>query len=325
METFTAALFLLTLVAATPAAANGVDFLPVSCKSMGNLNINGNPGVLWACTFKNNNNRIPVNNYVFDTVNFTPLRLVRGITSLGMAVAYVCPGGSFTFSFVNSASAGKPEFHSPTNPFVESTVITSPVDTTKFDYSCKLPTYARSGTIATATFTCSISNKLESSAITGIKFDCDAAELLDTVLLTPGCTLPVNLPPAGHLPRKATFKFTVAHQADVNMAISDYILLPNPANTNKVTSSFLSFSSTGWGGWSCPPPSKIVSASTNLTSPASLTLWRPGATATSVPSGTVTTYPNTPFGYTYGFGEEGAIVQNGPTPQGAFIYLVCTV
>jgi hypothetical protein len=76
--------------------------------------------------------------------------------------------------------------------------------------------------------------------------------------------------------------------------------------TTTVTSAVLNFSGTGWGGWSCP----------NVASH-TLYLWEPGAT-----TGTVT-YPNTPFGYTYGTGETGAIVQNGGTPQNAQIVLTC--
>jgi hypothetical protein len=46
-------------------------------------------------------------------------------------------------------------------------------------------------------------------------------------------------------------------------------------------------------------------------------LWVPGAT-----TGTVT-YPNTPFGYTYGVGETGAIVLNGAVGQSGQIVLTC--
>jgi hypothetical protein len=97
--------------------------------------------------------------------------------------------------------------------------------------------------------------------------------------------------------------------------------LPAPVT---IQSAQLNFSSTGAGGWSCPTGDTIVSASVD-TAPTmggtvlsnTLTLWKPGA---SVPG---YTYPNTPFGYTYGPGEEGAIVQNGAIGQSLYIILVC--
>ena len=36
------------------------------------------------------------------------------------------------------------------------------------------------------------------------------------------------------------------------------------------------------------------------------------------------TSPNTPWGYTYGAGEEGAIAQNDNDGDGLYIVLVCT-
>jgi predicted ribosomally synthesized peptide with SipW-like signal peptide len=99
-----------------------------------------------------------------------------------------------------------------------------------------------------------------------------------------------------------------------------------PLDITTVTSSVLNFSSTGAGGWSCPSTHpQVLSAylqdagtdgDPNV-APHTLYLWVPGAT-----TGTVT-YPNTPFGYTYGTGETGAIVLNGGTPQSAQIVLTC--
>jgi hypothetical protein len=98
--------------------------------------------------------------------------------------------------------------------------------------------------------------------------------------------------------------------------------------TQTVISSALNYSSTGWGGWSCPAGTEIVSASVATASDgtgtpsypiASLTLWEPGASVGGA------TYPNTPFGYTYTPPEEGAIVQNGGTGQTLYIVLECTL
>jgi hypothetical protein len=51
---------------------------------------------------------------------------------------------------------------------------------------------------------------------------------------------------------------------------------------------------------------------------AQLILWKDGAmTAEGV------TYPNTPFGYTYGTGEEGAIAQNINTGRDIVLALDC--
>jgi predicted ribosomally synthesized peptide with SipW-like signal peptide len=93
-----------------------------------------------------------------------------------------------------------------------------------------------------------------------------------------------------------------------------------PADIITVTSSTLNFSSTGWGGWSCPTPDHpyVVSATTDCTLPVTQYLWEPGASAGGV------NYPNTPFGYTYTPPEEGSIVQNGGTGQSCHIILQCS-
>jgi predicted ribosomally synthesized peptide with SipW-like signal peptide len=99
-----------------------------------------------------------------------------------------------------------------------------------------------------------------------------------------------------------------------------------PLEIVTVTSNVLNFSSTGAGGWSCPSTHpQVLSAylqdAGTDTDPNvldhTLYLWVPGAT-----TGTVT-YPNTPFGYTYGAGETGAIVLNGVTGQSGQIVLTC--
>jgi predicted ribosomally synthesized peptide with SipW-like signal peptide len=84
-----------------------------------------------------------------------------------------------------------------------------------------------------------------------------------------------------------------------------------------VDSNVLHYGPTGWGGWSCPIGDTIVSATVTGGTYASLTLWKPGA---SVPG---STYPATPFGYTYATGEEGAIVQNDNVGKDLYIHLVC--
>jgi len=88
----------------------------------------------------------------------------------------------------------------------------------------------------------------------------------------------------------------------------------------QVDSAPLSYSSTGWGGWSCPVSHpNVVGFSTNATEALGEShLWIPGA----MTSGAVT-YPNTPHGYTYGIGETGVIIQNGGTPQTLTITLNC--
>jgi hypothetical protein len=90
-----------------------------------------------------------------------------------------------------------------------------------------------------------------------------------------------------------------------------------------VVSAQLNFSSTGWGGWSCPTTHRIQSATLQKPGggapdyPATIYLWKPGATVGAV------SYPFTPFGYTYTPPEEGAIVQNDATPQSLQLVLTC--
>ena len=87
----------------------------------------------------------------------------------------------------------------------------------------------------------------------------------------------------------------------------------------EVTSAMMEFSSTGWAGWSCPTTHpNIVEGTTNCSQLLTHSLaWEPGASVAGV------NYPETPFGYTYGSGEEGWIVQNGGTPQSCNIILQC--
>ena len=82
-----------------------------------------------------------------------------------------------------------------------------------------------------------------------------------------------------------------------------------PTGQIEVKSSQLNYASTGWGGWSCPPDHPfIVSASVENVGSGegdlNITLWKPGATAGA------NSYPDTPFGYSYAAGEQGAIAQN---------------
>jgi len=97
-------------------------------------------------------------------------------------------------------------------------------------------------------------------------------------------------------------------------------------NTQIVRSATLNLSGTGWGGWSCPAGTQIVSATaeeatggTGNGTVAELDLWRSGASTAGV------NYPSTPWGYTYGTGEEGAIAQNdGDTGETIVLVLTCT-
>lgn len=90
--------------------------------------------------------------------------------------------------------------------------------------------------------------------------------------------------------------------------------------TTTVQSSVFNFSGTGWAGWSCPSgyPNIVSADTTNCTLALNYSLaWEAGA---SVPG---FSYPATPFGYTYGTGEEGWILQNGGTSQSCYIVLTC--
>lgn len=77
-------------------------------------------------------------------------------------------------------------------------------------------------------------------------------------------------------------------------------------NTVHVTSSALHYGPTGWAGWSCPANTTVVDGSLVVSGGdlASTFVWKTGATTGSV------TYPNTPFGFTYGTNETGYIGQN---------------
>jgi len=89
--------------------------------------------------------------------------------------------------------------------------------------------------------------------------------------------------------------------------------------THTVRSAALNYGPTGWAGWSCDHGQVVSASITDNTYPIGpVILWKPGATAGAY------TYPTTPFGYTYGAGEEGAIAQNGGTGQTVHIDLVCT-
>ena len=100
--------------------------------------------------------------------------------------------------------------------------------------------------------------------------------------------------------------------------------------TQTITSSVLNFGPTGWGGWSCPSGTTVISASI-ADEPGgdgvfhSVTLAKPGATVLDYDGVTTYTYPVFPH-WTYPGGEEGAAVQNnndGTDP--ARIVLVCSL
>lgn len=78
---------------------------------------------------------------------------------------------------------------------------------------------------------------------------------------------------------------------------------PQPVH---VTSAPLQYGPNGWAGWSCPANTTVVPGTLLVSGGdlASTYAWKTGATTGSV------TYPNTPFGYTYGASETGFIGQN---------------
>jgi hypothetical protein len=90
-----------------------------------------------------------------------------------------------------------------------------------------------------------------------------------------------------------------------------------PEDIVTAQSAVFNFSGTGWAGWSVSDPTHpyVVGVdTTNCTQPLANSLaWKPGASVGS------STYPTTPFGYTYPAGEEGWIVQNGGTAQSCYI------
>jgi len=84
------------------------------------------------------------------------------------------------------------------------------------------------------------------------------------------------------------------------------------------TSSVMNFSSTGWGGWSCPAGMHAVGGgTTGDTQPI-------GAEGIAEVGATIggSTYPTFPH-YTFSAGETGYVVQNGGTPQSMQVYVDC--
>ena len=87
-----------------------------------------------------------------------------------------------------------------------------------------------------------------------------------------------------------------------------------------VESPYMDFGPMGWGGWSCPSATPNVVSGGYLPASADVLesmAWVPGASVGSY------SYPITPFGYTYGTGETGWIVQNINTGQSLAIFLYC--
>ena len=94
----------------------------------------------------------------------------------------------------------------------------------------------------------------------------------------------------------------------VEDASGDYCVTPIT-----VVSAMLNFSSTGWGGWSCPAGTKVVGGTTDCTLPLAISkAANPGDAQYPV-------YPH----YTYTPPEEGWVVQNGGTGQSCQIYVDC--
>jgi hypothetical protein len=129
-----------------------------------------------------------------------------------------------------------------------------------------------------------------------------------------------------HQRGNGTFKtITVSKKAvPAHVAHGDTVGACDELETITVTSDVLQFGPNGWGGWSCPASHpQVVDAEVQQPGggdplhPYDLYVWEPGATAGGV------SYPATPFGYTYGAGETGAIVQNGGTGQDLVIVLTC--
>jgi len=90
-------------------------------------------------------------------------------------------------------------------------------------------------------------------------------------------------------------------------------------DTQTVNSAGLAYGPTGWGGWSCPAGTQIVSASYSGGDLASLYLWRAGAS-----TGTFD-YPNTGTSYVYSPPEQGVIAQNdNDSGETIVLHLVCT-
>ena len=86
-----------------------------------------------------------------------------------------------------------------------------------------------------------------------------------------------------------------------------------PVGLQRVESGDLYFSSTGWGGWSCPAGTIVVGGGTTCTLPLAISkAAKPGDPQ----------YPKYPH-YTYTPPETGWVVQNGGTAQTCKIYAIC--
>ncbi len=86
--------------------------------------------------------------------------------------------------------------------------------------------------------------------------------------------------------------------------------------TTRVESSALSFSSMGWGGWSCPSGTTVVGGGYE---PADATVLVSEAAKPGSESGLYPVYPH----YTFTPPETGWVVQNSNTPQTLTVYAIC--
>lgn len=102
-----------------------------------------------------------------------------------------------------------------------------------------------------------------------------------------------------------------------------YYIDPTPASPNsgdeycqqptRYTSPTMNFSSTGWGGWSCPAGTRVVGGGHTGILPVAI------SKAANPADPQYPVYPH----YIYTPPEEGWVVQNGGTPQSMEIYVDC--
>jgi hypothetical protein len=87
----------------------------------------------------------------------------------------------------------------------------------------------------------------------------------------------------------------------------------------RIDSPVMSFGPMGWGGWSCPVDTHVVGGGYEPSEAEVLNslAWEPGASVGAF------NFPTTPFGYTYGEGETGWIVQNINQGQELSVFVLC--